>query len=529
MTIDRRAFLRSSAAGLAVLGAGLGTGCAPTGLPHPGAGPRSAAEGPFRHGVASGDPLSDRVMLWTRVSPEADRMGAALEVAWWVARDPEGRDVVARGRATASPDRDFTVKIDAAGLAPASTWYYGFVCEGFASAVGRTKTLPVADADRLRLALVSCANYPQGFFNAYACLAGRDDLDVVVHLGDYLYESGDKQYGDGAALGRVPDPVHEILGLEDYRRRHACYKADPDLQAAHRQHAWITIWDDHESANDAWRDGAKNHSPDEGDWSARKLAAIRAYFEWMPIRELPTGLFRQFRFGGLADLVMLDGRLHGRDQRIEANDLAAARAEDRSLLGADQTRWLLDALSASKAAGTRWRLIGQPVVFATLQDAEGRFNPDSWDGFRANRARILAHLREQGIDDVVVLTGDVHSAWAIDVPESERPGATYDPTTGRGSRAIEIVAPAVSSLPLLAHAGAREAFPDPEKTHPHVRFAELEHNGFVILDLNAERARAEFHVSAPVSRRSAVCEQGAVLEARTGSNHLVRLDERALD
>jgi len=521
--IGRRAFLRSGAASAALAGFATATGCGALTVGHPGAGLRRMGESPFRHGVASGDPLADRVILWTRISPTRRQLLDSIHVDWWIARDPEAADVVAQGFAHALAARDFTLKVDAGGLEPGRDYWYGFAFEGFRSPVGRTRTLPAA-ATSVRLALASCANLPQGFFNAYACIAGRDDLDAVVHLGDYVYEFADGVYGDGARLGRAPDPPHEAVSLEDYRRRHACYKADPDLQAAHARHPWITVWDDHEFANDAARDGAENHTSDEGDWETRKLAAIRAYHEWMPIRELPTGLFRRFRFGDLADLVMLDGRLHGRDRKVGAEDHAAARDPSRSLLGKDQTQWLLDALAESARDGIGWRLVGQQVMFATLVNGEERFNPDSWDGYRANRGEILASLAEGAIDDVVFLTGDVHSAWAIDVPDAEVAGADYDPGTGRGARAIEIVAPAVSSLPFWAHADARDAFPDPATTFTHVRHADLEHNGFVLLDLTRARARAEFFRSEPVERRSAHCLRSAVLEAQAGSSHWVSVE-----
>ncbi|MFO0691203.1 MAG: alkaline phosphatase D family protein [Myxococcota bacterium] len=567
MAIDRREFLRTGAAGVALVGLSSAAvaslaGCAASALPHPGAAARAEGESPFLHGVASGDPLADRVILWTRVSPEAYRMGAAIRVGWWIARDPGAKDVVARGEVDALPERDFTVKVDAAGLTPGHAYHYGFVCEGVASPVGRTRTLPDVSVREVRFALASCANLPQGFFNAYACIASRDDLDAVVHLGDYLYEYGNGEYGDGTALGRVPDPIHEIVSLEDYRRRHAQYKRDPDLRAAHARHPWIAVWDDHESANDAWKDGAQNHTEGaapgdangkgkgEGAWAARRLAAIRAYHEWMPIRELPTGLFRTFRFGGLADLVMLDTRIHGRDARVDRNDHAGAADPARSLLGAEQTAWLLEALSASKRAGTRWRLIGQQVVFAPLRGVFGDFNADSWDGYRANRAAILDHLEREAIDDVVILTGDVHSAWALDVP-AEAPvaaigaaakgaggestsgakagstpiadaGATsYDPATGRGSRAVEVVAPAVSSPPFGTHPQGRAMVEKSAPMNPQIRYSNVLENGYVVLDLTAERVRAEFFASEPVKTRSAVCHRRAVLEAQAGANHWV--------
>ncbi|MBY0399788.1 alkaline phosphatase D family protein, partial [Myxococcota bacterium] len=355
--------------------------------------------------------------------------------------------------------------------------------------------------------------------------------------------------GDGTALGRVPDPDHEILSLEDYRRRHAQYKRDPDLQAAHARHPWITVWDDHESANDSWKDGAQNHSEGEGAWSARRLAAIRAYHEWMPIRELPTGLFRQFRFGDLVDLVMLDTRLHGRDARVARGDQAGADDPRRSLLGADQTGWLLEALSASKRAGTRWRVIGQQVVFSPLRGVFGEFNADAWDGYRANRKAILDHLEREAIEDVVIVTGDVHSAWALDVPAeapvvsaadgapnaSVAPGtpsagphaaptaASYDPATGRGSRAVEVVAPAVSSPPFGSHPQGAEMVAKALPMNPQIRHSNVLENGWVLLDCTAERVRAEFFASESVKAQSSVCHRRAVLEAGRGTAHWVEI------
>ena len=427
MAIDRRAFLKASAAQAAVVGLAA-SGCAVT---HPGAAPIARGANPFRHGVASGDPLADRVILWTRVSPFEDRLGEPVETHWWIARDSLGLDVVAGGVVEAQADRDYTVKIDATGLAPASDYSYGFLTRTGLSPIGRTRTLPRGEVDHVRLAFASCANYPQGFFNAYRCLAERDDLDVVLHLGDYLYEYANGEYGDGTALGRVPDPVEEAISLEDYRRRHATYKADRDLQAAHARHPWITIWDDHESANNSHPLGAENHDPEtEGDWTTRKLAAIRAYHEWMPIRELPTGHYRRFEFGSLLDLIMLDTRLHGRDPEVANRDEAGAADPSRTLLGADQEQWLFGALSDSARSGALWRVLGQQVMVAPVSFDGVDFNPDSWNGYRGSRDRLLEYIGAESIDNVVFLTGDVHSSWVFEVPA---PGAGRRPPRGRSS------------------------------------------------------------------------------------------------
>lgn len=232
----------------------------------------------FRHGVASGDPLSDRVILWTRVSP---RTGGPQRVSWQIARDEKVTQVVARGEVETGAARDFTVKVDPAGLQPGTTYYYRFESGGERSAIGRTRTLPPNGVSHVRLGVVSCSNLPQGYFNAYACLANRPDLDAILHLGDYLYEYANTQYGDGTRFNRIPSPNKEMIALEDYRERHAQYKADPDSQAIHQAHPFICVWDDHEFTNNTWKGGAENHDEPEGEggWMARRTAATRAYFE----------------------------------------------------------------------------------------------------------------------------------------------------------------------------------------------------------------------------------------------------------
>ena len=442
MRLDRRDFLWSTAACGLVLPVGLRAQAPP-------AGDR------FPHGVASGDPLADRVVLWTRVRPALSR---TPDVRWQVAEDPAFARVVASGAVRTAAVRDFTVKVDAGGLEPATTYYYRFQADGAASPIGRTRTLPREGASHLRLALVSCSNYPYGFFNVYARLAARADLDAVLHLGDYIYEFENGRYGDGTALGRVPRPAGETVSLADYRERYATYRADPDLQEVHRQHPFITVWDDHELANNAWREGAQNHQPEsEGDWRPRRDAAWRAYLEWMPVREQPDlapRLYRSFRFGGLADLVMLDTRSR-RDLQAGRDDVARLADPGRSMLGAAQEAWCFDELRESQRAATPWRLLGQQVLFARMTPA-GRSvqNADNWDGYQGARERVLDVLERERVRDVVVLTGDVHSSWAMDVPRSAWSG--YSARTGEGSLAVEIVTPAVSSPPIFRDGQGRE-------------------------------------------------------------------------
>lgn len=277
----------------------------------------------FKHGVASGDPLQDAVIIWTRVTPTDTGEETPVPVHWTVGRDAALSDIVSEGEEQATVARDYTVKVDVGGLSPGEHYYYGFSVGSKASSVGRTKTLPANGISRAKLAVVSCSNYPAGYFNVYRDVAGRDDIDVVVHLGDYIYEYGADGYGgeQGKKLGRIVEPVHEILSLADYRTRYAQYRRDPDLQALTSKHPVISVWDDHETANNSYKDGAENHNEGEGDWDARKAAAVRAYYEWLPIRmadeQAPAKTYRSFQLGGLASLIMLDTRIAGRMRQID--------------------------------------------------------------------------------------------------------------------------------------------------------------------------------------------------------------------
>ena len=479
----------------------------------------------FRHGVASGDPLSDRVILWTRVTPAAAT--GEVTVSWQVSRDAKFGQIVSRGEARTGAARDFTVKVDARGLAPGTTYYYRFDSLGGRSAIGRTRTLPREGVSRLRMGVVSCSNLPQGYFNAYACLAKRADLDVILHLGDYIYEYANKGYGDGTAIGRIPAPDQEIIALQDYRERHAQYKADPDSQAIHRQHPFIVVWDDHEFTNNAWSGGAQNHDPDkgEGEWAARRAAAVQAYYEWMPIREdaqtKQERIYRAFRFGDLATLVMLDTRLIGRDLQVLRDDTAAIERPGRQLLGPEQEGWLAEQMVTSVRNKATWNLLGQQVMFAPQTAANTRAgNPDSWDGYRASRSRVFDMIERAKVSNVAVLTGDVHSSWAYDLPRD--PFAAYDRTTGKGSLGVEFAGTSVSS-PSGVGGG-----PDGEQqlaglraARPHLHYVDGRYRGYFVVDLTRERLQADFYSVATILDRttSERFERGFV--TATGANHLV--------
>jgi alkaline phosphatase D len=474
----------------------------------------------FRHGVASGDPLSDRVILWTRVTAA----GEAPDVRWTIAADPMFKKVVASGAVRTGASRDFTVKVDAGGLEPATTYYFSFAAGSERSPIGRTRTLPDRKAERLRLALVSCSNYPYGFFNVYGRVAARADIDAVLHLGDYIYEFENGRYGDGAAIGRVPRPAGETTTLDDYRARYATYRLDGDLQEAHRQHPFITVWDDHELANNAWRDGAANHQPaTEGDWSARRAAAYRAYSEWMPVREqtgLLPPLYRTFRFAGLADLVMLDARSR-RDAQVAPDNLAALADPRRTMLGVAQEVWLADQLRESHRAATPWRLIGQQVMFGRLTPAgQNVRNADAWDGYHTARERVFDLLEGERISDVVILTGDAHSSWGMDVPRNPWDG--YVARTGERSLAVEMTTPAVSSPPIFAADGqGRDRAAALRVMLPHLKFMDGEHRGYVLLDITPQRVQADWFFVPTVRERTAEESHAAALLTERGASHLV--------
>jgi len=478
----------------------------------------------FLHGVASGDPLADRVILWTRVSG-TPRSGRA-EVGWEVAADEAFRRVVRRGELRTGPARDFTVKVDVGGLQAGNTYYYRFQANGERSPSGRTRTLPASSTRHLRLAIASCANLPCGYFNAYRGIGNRLDLDAVLHLGDYYYEYSNLRYGDGSRFGRVPTPDRELVSLEDYRTRHAQYKTDPDLQEAHRQHPWITVWDDHEIANNTWREGAQNHNPDHGEgvWTARKRAAVQAYWEWMPLREngaRQARIYRAFRLGSLADLIMLDTRVTGRDRQAEQRDQVAVIDDPRrSLLGRGQEEWLTRQLQRSRERGVRWQLLGQQVTFAPMSlPGQPSVSTDTWDGYRPARERIVDYLAANQMKNTVILTGDIHSSWAYDVPAD--PWGAYDAATGRGTAAVEFVTPSITSPSGWDPQSAPERLRGLKDARPHLRWADGLAHGYIVLDLTPEAVQADWFGVPTIEERTSEERFEKGFSSADGSPHLV--------
>jgi alkaline phosphatase D len=533
MTIDRRRALALFGLG-GVSAAGEAIAASPKRL-H--AGPAT-----FEHGVASGDPLQDRVILWTRVTAPGAK--APVGVRWDVATDAAFKTIVKQGHATADAARDYTVKVDVVGLKPNTDYFYRFrqAVKGKATGkavTGRTRTLPAGPTKDVVLAVVSCSLYPNGYFNAYDAIARLSRVDAVLHLGDYIYEygaaPGDYGMASPTAKTRVPDPPHELLSLDDYRRRHALYKTDPALQAAHARAPWIVVWDDHETADNSWIGGAENHQPaTEGDWSKRKAAGIKAYYEWMPIREpapgtLPEASWRRFQFGDVVTLMMTETRLTARTHQLDyGRDLAGADGKpdvaafaaklndpDRRMMGQGQEQWLAREVDASMKAGTAWQVLGNQVVMARVaspdlkaamgdaayaallaklpdyvaklvEESRGLSqtglpgNLDAWDGYPADRARVHDIFKAYKARPIV-LSGDSHAFWVNELWDdagATRVAAEFGVTS--------VTSPGFGDY--LPGAPLGQAYVARNK---EVKFTDQAAKGFLLLTLDHGRATGE--------------------------------------
>jgi alkaline phosphatase D len=535
------------------LGAGLGVaglgaaGCATTG-------DVASSKGAFQHGIASGDPTQTSVLIWTRVTPELE---GPMSVAWGVARDSGFKDVVKRGTFNTGPERDYTVKVDVQGLEPGQLYYYWFSVGRTSSPGGATRTLPATGVSDYRMAVVSCSNWPFGYFNAYREIARRGaqgKIDAVIHLGDYIYEYSINGYGSaiGKELGRNHVPEHEIITLADYRQRHAQYKSDPDLQAAHAVAPWFCTWDDHESTNNSYRTGAENHQADtEGDWSVRKAVAVQAYLEWMPVRDPEAGkareaIWRKFEIGDLATLFLLESRLVGRGEDITYGEIYLAADVDRpaivdrikarindpnrTMLGFEQEAWLADGLKQSAAAGKKWQVLGNQVTMAKVQMPDLQrhltpeqyatvpqgakrsystarwgleWNPDAWSGFPQARERLYQAAKAANAR-LVTLTGDTHTAWANELHDA----------SGQ-KRGVEFGCTSVTSN------GAGDSLPLKElnwlmpEANDEVVYYNAFSKGFTVLTLTADQVEAEFVKVSTVRSRDYYASTDAKFLART--------------
>ena len=539
-SLDRRSTLKLAALGLAGLSAPV----------------LAMPRGGFTHGVASGEPAADRVLLWTRYVG-----GGETKLRYEVSESLDFARVVAGGEALASPRRDWCAKATAKGLEPGRWYFYRFIAaNGAFSPVGRTRTLPVGKVDTFRMAVFSCSNLGFGFFNAYAhaargfVTAGQyDGFDLIVHLGDYYYEY---RKGEYPALQQiVPErellPENEIVSLADYRARHADYRADPDLQRLFQAAPWIMVWDDHETANDSWKGGAENHTPaTEGPWSLREKAAMRAYHEWLPVSD---ERWKAYEIGELATLFRLETRLTAREEPFDLGTIAtgtdaqvsAALAgfragawhdPKRTLMGAKQEAWLVEGLKASRRAGKPWQVLAQQIVMGSLllpaNIAEGMrpnspeefrrrianrvaatgvglpFNMDAWDGYPAARDRLLAGARAADAN-LVVLSGDSHNAWANNL------------TSGNAAAGVEFGGHSVTSP------GAEGSLPwikpdrlssDLVALNPGLKWCDTAQRGYMAVELTPARSTCEWRFLDTVRQRSTRLTAGHTMTVEAGRN-----------
>tara|TARA_B100000927_G_C16472998_1_gene472296 strand:+ start:1367 stop:2950 length:1584 start_codon:yes stop_codon:yes gene_type:complete len=469
----------------------------------------------FDYGVASGDPTNSNVILWTKVTT---MFNSDIKIKWQISSTRDFKNILTSGTALSRSSNDFTVKVDVEvpNNFRGKKIFYRFFFNNTFSDIGITNTLPPNNPNQYNIAFCSCSNHPAGYFNAYKEMAKNDDIDLVLHLGDYIYEYDKNGYAteDSVRFNRVVDPKHEILSLNDYRRRHAQYKSDLDLQLLHKSKPMIAIWDDHEFTNDSWKYGAENHQSNEGFFQSRKANAIKAYLEWMPIRENKSKLkiWRKFEVGNLFQLLMLDTRSIYRDKQLnledyfDGNKINKSKYKrdllvDRKLIGLEQILWIKNNLNKK----FKWSIIGQQVLMAQVylptifSDMNKKmlpdylhkylkiggenipYNTDAWDGYPKERERLFKELKHA--NSVLVLTGDTHNSWVNNLYDEK------DHFIG-----VEIGTPAISSPNTIDTFGSltndiEEGF---IKENKNVKWTDGKHKGYTLLRLTKDKSEISF-------------------------------------
>lgn len=535
---SRREFLKTSTASIFAVAVSTSlTGCVQTQFKKK----LSAVE--FNHGVASGDPLSDALIIWTRVQTQQP----TANIAWELASDQSFKNIIRSGIQSTDKSRDYTIKIDVQELQPNTEYFYRFLAHDTLSPVGRAKTLAIGNTvEQLKMVVVSCSNYPTGYFNAYSDAAKQDNIDVVLHLGDYIYEYPMGGYATEKAheIGRqlASDNSKEIISLSDYRKRYAIYRTDKGLQALHAAAPFIVVWDDHEIANDTYKSGAQNHNADEGDFFKRRAAAIQAYYEWLPIRP-PMGehkpqIYRTFDFGNLLSLHMLDTRVIARDKQLEYSDYQHATTKkmdvtrfvsdlnnpQRKLLGKTQFNWLTSAIAQSDA---KWQMLGQqvlmtkmwlpaeifaqsdrsktPLIMKELVDIKLNvlankkvtpeqlarvntlipYNLDAWDGYPAEREALYQSVKALN-KKLVVVAGDTHNAWHGSLKDAQG--------TNMG---VELATPGVTSPGMerylsLNTVQAQQMAGALSLLINDLNYCDLSHRGYMLLTITNEQITTDW-------------------------------------
>ncbi len=485
----RRRLLRA-AAGVAGLAA-TGIGARLLARPHFSADPFK--DDPFTLGVASGDPSADGFVLWTRLAPDPLHGGGMpaldMPVQWVVAEDEAFARVVRRGVAIASPEWAHSLHVEVEGLAPGRWYFYRFISGGVASPVGRTRTLPAAGSDisRLRLAVASCQHFEQGYFCAYRHMLD-DDLDFVVHVGDYIYE------GAWGAQIRLHESPRGAFTLDDYRNRHACYKTDADLRAAHAAYPWLLTWDDHDVAND-YAGLAPGDDQPGPEFALRRAAAYRAYYEHMPLRgthrpRTDGGMLMQSRldFGALARINLVDDRQYRSprpcaERGTMIRNCAQRTAADQSMLGVAQEQWLDAGLAESPA---QWNVLAQQTLIAPFEyratDGGDDVWSDGWDGYAGARTRLLNRIAELGTRNVIALGGDMHAFYVADL-KTDFSDADAPPI------ATEFVGTSITSDDVDYAAVSRDL-----AHNPQIRHFESRNRGYLFCEVTPQRWRTDLRI-----------------------------------
>ncbi|KAF2433346.1 alkaline phosphatase-like protein [Tothia fuscella] len=515
----------------------------------------------FTHGVASGDPYPNSVILWTRISPQLanDRSNVTVEgyvpfyshetekyvaaskqkicVQYQVATDKDVTKSVDSGTAYTTSDIDFTVKIEAKNLKPFTTYYYQFTVCGSSnkSPIGRTKTSPAANDDTTAIgfSVFSCSQFQNGYFNAYGNSARKDKVDYVIHLGDYIYENSRGRLGSDP---RATTPSREIVTLYDYRTRLAQYRTDQDLLLSHQKFAWITTWDDHEVANNGYRDGFSNMNNTEQSFrkyggvsvDQRKMNAVRAYFEWMDDN---LRIWRTFSMGKLLDLVMLDTRNYDRSiTTLNYNDDYISEISNdagRSLMGSRQENWFYKTLTNSSSRGATWRIVGNQIIFSRVNISswfgtlENPYNDDQWDGYMANKNRTLKHLYDNKINNNIFLAGDSHANWVSDLVWLDE--QKYDPATGVGAIGAEFAGTAVTSSGFTGNISTTNAQSQKlVRDNSELKWNEGYYRGYYELQVSSKEVKASYFGCPTVATRNAYEIPLANFTVAAGANHLSR-------
>jgi alkaline phosphatase D len=503
----------------------------------------------FTHGVASGDPDSQSFIIWTRVAPvntAVDDRPLPVALTYEVSTSPNFTSIATNGSIYTTAEVDYTAKVLATGLEPWKWYYYRFKSGNATSVVGRSKTLPSAnwtgEGESLKFNVFSCSNYPFGHFNAYGN-AAKKDVDFSVHLGDYLYEYAPGVYDLGNVtdqIGRTDKPAKAITSLDDYRVRYKHYREDTDLAENHRLFGWIAVWDDHEVADNTWREGTpvstnSNITVDGVSFDARKASAVRAYYEYMPIRpHILTNnlrLYRSFQIGQLADLTMLDTRQRDRDLTdlyYNTQYVTSIKNEDkRSMMGLEQENWFFDHMRSASVRNATWRVIGQQVVFSHLNYSASNQNVDAWDGYTANRNRVLSTLASLNTSNNIVLAGDSHVNWAFDLKFEK--GASKDGNFNASYDAlgVELAGTAISSPTPFGRTQSQAALQNVSRSvvdlNPHLVYADAGYRGYYSMALTRSNMTAQFFAAPDLTTRNSLEIAGPVLYFKNGGTSLQRV------